>query len=109
MAFMYCSSLTSITIPSSVTSIGYGTFKGCSSLTSITIPSSVTSIGDDAFYDCSNLKDFYFAAKTPPTLGSDVFSNSGITNIYVPTASVSAYKSASGWSKYASMIQGYSF
>ncbi len=50
-----CSSLTSITIPNSVTSIGSGAFSGCSSLTSITIPNSVTSIGWAAFYDCSKL------------------------------------------------------
>ena len=43
-AFVYCSSLTSVTIPNSVTSIGYGAFEGCSSLTSVTIPNSVTSI-----------------------------------------------------------------
>ena len=41
-----CSSLTSITIPSSVTSIGDYAIEYCSSLTSITIPNSVTSIGD---------------------------------------------------------------
>ena len=58
--FSWCSSLTSIEIPSSVTSIGYGAFEGCSSLTSIEIPSSVTSIGEDAFYDCSSLKNVYF-------------------------------------------------
>jgi hypothetical protein len=69
----------------------------------------VTSIEFSAFLGCSSLKSCYCAAKTPPTLGSNVFSNSGITNIYVPTASVSAYKSASGWSDYASKIQGYSF
>ena len=42
--FYGCSKLISITIPSSVTSIGYKAFYGCSGLTSITIPSSVTSI-----------------------------------------------------------------
>lgn len=45
----------SITIPDSVTSIGYWAFADCTSLTSITIPDSVTIIGDNAFCDCNNL------------------------------------------------------
>ena len=47
--------VTSIVIPSIVTSIGDDAFYECDSLTSITIPDSVTSIGDDAFYGCSSL------------------------------------------------------
>ena len=50
-----CSSLTSITIPKGVTSIGNYAFDGCSSLTSITIPEGVTSIGDTAFGHCNSL------------------------------------------------------
>ena len=50
-----CSGLTSITIPNSVTSIGYAAFSGCSGLTSITIPDSVTSIGSGAFSSCNGL------------------------------------------------------
>ena len=50
-----CSSLTSITIPSSVTSLGSTCFAGCSCLTSITIPSSVTSLSAACFYNCSGL------------------------------------------------------
>ncbi len=54
-AFSDCSSLTNITIPDSVTSIGGGAFEDCSRLTNITIPDSVTSIGDYAFRGCDNL------------------------------------------------------
>ena len=54
-AFVYCSSLTSITIPNSITSIGEKAFYDCSSLTSITIPASVKSIGASAFTWCSSL------------------------------------------------------
>ena len=54
-AFVGCDSLTSITIPDSVTSIGYYAFSSCSSLTSVAIGNSVTSIGDEAFFGCSSL------------------------------------------------------
>ena len=55
--FGSCKNLTSIDIPSGVTSISYGAFYYCESLTSVTIPTTVTSIGDAAFYQCSSLTD----------------------------------------------------
>ena len=54
-AFAYCFSLTSITIPNSVTSIGGGVLIGCKAITSITIPNSVTSIGERTFDCCFSL------------------------------------------------------
>ena len=59
-AFNDCSSLTSITIPDSVTSIDSGAFYNCSSLTSITIPDSVTRIGGTAFNECTSLTSINF-------------------------------------------------
>ncbi len=59
-AFYGCSSLKSITIPSSVTSIGGYAFYGCSSLKSITIPNSVTSIGSGVFLECGKLTSSYY-------------------------------------------------
>ena len=55
-AFYNCTSLTSVTVPGSVTEIGNGTFYGCTSLTSVTIPDSVTKIGENAFADCTSLE-----------------------------------------------------
>ena len=54
-AFYECYGLTSITIPDSVTSIGDYAFYWCENITSITIPDSVISIGDYAFHDCASL------------------------------------------------------
>ncbi len=54
-AFWRCTSLTSVTIPNSVTTIEQGAFRGCSSLTSVTIPDSVNTMSQAVFYNCSSL------------------------------------------------------
>ena len=54
-AFDFCTSVTSVTIPNSVTTIGNNAFNHCTSLTSIVIPNSVTSVGEYAFDGCENL------------------------------------------------------
>ena len=84
-AFSDCSGLTSLTIPSSVTSIGEYAFNGCSGLTSLTIPSSVTSIGESAFYGCSGLTSFTIPSSVT-SIGWGAFCGcSGLTSIYVYT------------------------
>lgn len=58
--FSECNSLSNVTIPSSVISVGECAFFCCSSLTSVTIPNSVISIGEGAFSRCSSLTSVTF-------------------------------------------------
>ena len=60
--FGWRDSLTSITLPDSMTSIGEEAFNCCPFLATVTIPSNVTSIGDMAFYNCTSLTNFTVAS-----------------------------------------------
>ena len=104
-AFSGCH-FTSIEIPSLVTTIGDLAFDYCNELLTLTLPSLVTTIGNSAFYACTGLTSITSLNTTPPTLGTDVFFNVPATcTIYVPAASVNAYKAAGGWSDRADYIQ----
>ena len=103
--FRNCTGLTSVTIPDSVTTIGSGAFVNCTGLTSVTIGNGVTTIGQGAFSGCSGLTSVTVQATTPPTLETNAFNTNMNCPIYVPSASVEAYKAATNWSNYASSIQ----
>ena len=94
--------ITEVTLDDRTTEIAQYAFYE-SDLTSITIGANVKIIGERAFQSCYRLNSVTINAVTPPTLGSRAMP-SKVRNIYVPTESVSAYQSASGWSSYASII-----
>ena len=83
-------------------------FYECKGIISVTIPNSVISIENQAFYFCTSLTSVRVEATTPPKLDSNAFNRCpDLTKILVPSASVNAYKTASGWSNYASKIRGF--
>ena len=75
-SFRNCESLTSISIPESLTSIGYAAFRNCSSLTDVYFDrnSQLTNIDDEAFFNCISLKNFTIP-DTVTSIGHTVFSN----------------------------------
>ena len=98
--FYGCSGLTSLTIPSGVTSIGIGAFYGCSGLTSLTLPSSVTSIGWSAFSGCSGLTSLTLPSSVTSIGGGAFEGCSGLTSLIIPSSVTSignyAFKGCSG-------------
>ena len=98
-AFYYCDNLTSIEIPSSVTSIGNSAeipssvtsignsaFSGCSGLTAVEIPNSVTSIGDRAFYGCTSLTSIEIPNFVTSIGNSAFYGCSGLATVEIPNS-----------------------
>ena len=53
-------SITSVTLPYTVTKIGTSAFFGCYALEEITLPENLTEIPDSCFYDCARLQNVHF-------------------------------------------------
>lgn len=121
-AFDGCCIKGDITLPEGLTTIGLYAFASnedyetpSNSLTSVTIPSSVTSIGHGTFYACHRLKTATIKAVTPPDFvpgtGSDewIFHygplvSCDLEHVYVPADSVDRYKSARGFQNVKDII-----
>ncbi|MGN1061024.1 MAG: leucine-rich repeat protein, partial [Candidatus Coproplasma sp.] len=96
-----CTSLTSITIPDSVTNIGTYAFQNCTALESVTIGSGVTNIGTYAFYNCSNLVEVYNL--------SSLNLNEDFADSYVTNYALNVYTSKDETSKVVTNENGYTF
>ncbi len=85
-AFRGCSGITSVTIPNSVKSIGYGAFYGCSGMTSVNIPEGVTSIDGYAFMGCGGLTSIAIP-ESATSIGEAAFREcTGLTSITIPSS-----------------------
>ena len=103
-AFYASLNMTQVVIPEGVKTIGYRTFAHCYALTSVSIPATMESIGGLAFETNSSLTQMIVFALVPPSVESNILSNSYNCKIYVPAGSLDGYKTASGWSTYANRI-----
>ncbi|MDL2257608.1 leucine-rich repeat domain-containing protein [Eubacteriales bacterium OttesenSCG-928-K08] len=74
--------ITSVSIPNSVASIGDRAFWTCFDLEEVKIPYGVTSIGDGAFFLCRNLKSITIPA-TVTYIGDNAFSGEEGWNVYL--------------------------
>lgn len=101
-------SVTSITADdlTGITSIGLYAFYDCQSLTSITVPASVTSIGDHAFQcgSSTNKVTITMLGSTPPTIAVTTMQYDNIASIVVPAGASAAYTAAANWSNFATLI-----
>ncbi len=83
-AFYQSATLTSITMPNAVTSIGNNAFEYCQKLASINIPNSVKAIGDYAFSGCKALTSVTLVDGLE-SIGKSAFVNCyGLTSIVIP-------------------------
>ena len=101
--------LTSIAIPSSVTSSNDAVCSSCKNLKTAIIPTSLKNI--PTFYDCISLSELFVLSSTPQSISESDFRNSNGSNnisnitLYIPYGSTSAYKSAAIWSKFANYVE----
>lgn len=81
-----CSNIEKITIPDSVTSIGYFAFGECRELTDVVISGSITSIGNSVFYNCECLKNINIPEGVT-SIGAGAFSQcSSLESIVIPAS-----------------------
>ncbi len=84
-AFYCCSNLISIVIPDSVSSIGQYAFRYCSALESIEIPNTVSVIDSFVFDGCSSLIAFDIPDSVT-SIGRGAFSDTGLSSIEIPSS-----------------------
>lgn len=97
-AFFYCDKAKKLKISNQLVDIPEYTFAGCKAVETIEIPASILTIGQHAFDNCIGAQYISCAAPTPPTCGEGVFTNiDKSTPLYVPQASIDAYKAADQW------------
>ena len=100
-----CPNLVRAELPN-VTELGRTTLYNNPKLAVVVLGENLTSIGNMTMALCPVLSKVVVKATVPPTVSSDAFKQTTIqTGIYVPDASVEAYKTATNWAAKADLIK----
>ncbi len=83
-AFEDCAALTNITMPNSITYIGFSAFLGCTNLVSIALPDSITAIENRLFFECEKLKSITIPDSVTAIGENAFYACSSLANIAIP-------------------------
>lgn len=109
--FKDCTQLQKVNFVEGLTSAGSGTFENCTNINNIILPSSCTGpITGILFKNCSSLDTLVIKSNSVCTLASKLaFAGtpieSGVGYIYVPSALITQYQSATNWSVFANQFR----
>lgn len=97
---------TGLIIEDGVTTIESYAFSNFRKVVTLSLPSTLTSIGNYTFESYAACNTIICKAAVPPTITTSSFQNLKSTCVFkVPAASVAAYQAAPNWSAFASRIQ----
>ncbi len=99
------SGITSVSLPNTITEIESDAFNGATSLTELTIPASVTTLGNFILNNSAVVK-LTMLATTPPSTASKTFMNFGTSNVtlFVPEGCAGNYTSAP-WNTFKEIVE----
>ena len=107
-AFKECPNLRRVVIGEGLEKLDTGVFNYCYTLKSITLPSTLKEVGEACFdsWEVPRLETLIVYAPTPPYAPNEIIGDdaAAFTNLYVPAASVEAYRNAPGWSKFKNIL-----
>ena len=83
----YRTLITSIELPTGISSIGASSFEGCQVLKKVTIPEGVYNILTSCFRDCITLENVTFP-KSLNSLGNHSFRNTGMSQVIIPSSDI---------------------